>query len=178
MSTDVMDSGGQPALPPLPPPTAATAPPKSPGLALLLSFLLPGVGQVYNGQPAKAFVFFFAFVGSIYGATQEPLPFAFLIPFVHIYNLIDAYRSAGLINDRARGGGVQGLEETTESPAWGVTLMVLGFVILLNNLGWLDLSRLIRFWPVLLILAGAAFLRDSLRRRKETEGNHGPTFRA
>ena len=36
--------------PPLPPAMPAYAtPPKSPGLALLLSFLFPGMGQVYNG---------------------------------------------------------------------------------------------------------------------------------
>ena len=56
----------QAAYPALPLPAAATEPagPKSPILALVLS-LFPGIGQIYNGQPAKAMVFFFAWAGSI-----------------------------------------------------------------------------------------------------------------
>ena len=65
--------------------------PKNPWVALVLSFVFPGLGQIYNGQPAKALVFFFAFVGAIYGAAADrALPFAFLIPFVYLYNLVDA----------------------------------------------------------------------------------------
>ena len=36
----------------------------------------------------------------------DPFPFAFLIPFVYFYNLVDAYRSASLINLKAAGGAV------------------------------------------------------------------------
>ena len=44
--------------PPLPPPAPAyTRLPKNPILATFLSGF-PGLGQVYNGQPAKAVVFF------------------------------------------------------------------------------------------------------------------------
>ena len=40
-------------------------------------------------------MFFFAEVGCIYGAAEiDPFPFAFLIPFVYFFNLIDAWRSA------------------------------------------------------------------------------------
>ncbi len=53
-------------VPTLPAPAATPAPPapklpKNPWLALVLS-LFPGLGQVYNGQPAKALVFFSAWV--------------------------------------------------------------------------------------------------------------------
>jgi TM2 domain-containing membrane protein YozV len=160
-------AGNEGNVPPLPPPGPAPAyqrPPKSPGLALALS-LFPGLGQVYNGQPSKAFLFFFGWVGSIYGAVEiHPLPFAFLIPFVYFYNLVDAWRSASLINSRGAGEVVQ--EDTAESPAWGGGLILLGLVLLLNNLGWLRLASLQRYWPVLLIIAGAVFLYGSLQRRR------------
>ena len=69
-----------PALPPAAGPYVRL--PKSPGLAAFLS-LFPGLGQVYNGQIARAFVFFFAWVGSIYlTSTGHEFPFAFMIPFV------------------------------------------------------------------------------------------------
>jgi TM2 domain-containing membrane protein YozV len=171
MSTEFGSPGN--ALPPLPP----AAPPqpyvkqvKSPGVALVLS-LFPGLGQVYNGQPAKGLVFFFTWVGCIYGAAQvDPIPFAFGIPFVYLFNLVDAYRSACVVNLRSVG---QPEEELGESPAWGGTLVALGLLLLANNLGWLRLAALQRYWPVLLIVAGAAMLYGSLQRRKDP-GNAGP----
>ena len=70
----------QAPLPPLPGPAPGPgyypAPPtqaKGPLLALLLS-VFPGLGQLYNEQPAKAVTFFFFMVGSIYGT-------AFISPF-------------------------------------------------------------------------------------------------
>jgi hypothetical protein len=156
---------------PTPLPAATPAPlapklPKNPWLALVLS-LLPGLGQIYNGQPAKAFVFFFAWVGSIAGADEiGPFPFAFLIPLVFFYNLIDAHRSAAAINARAAGGLPAPEEETFESPLWGGGLLVLGLLLLLNNLGWLRLASLARYWPVVLIVAGASFLYSSVQRRR------------
>lgn len=153
------------APPPLPPPAAAPSPRslKNPWVAVCLSFFFPGVGQVYNGQLAKAFVFFLAFTGAIYGTAEvNPFPFAFLIPFVYLFNLVDAYRGAAL----GGGRGTQGLEEAAESPAWGVTLIALGGALLLHNLGWLNLISFARFWPVLLIVVGLALLRDALQRRK------------
>jgi cell wall-active antibiotic response 4TMS protein YvqF len=173
MSTPM--AGPEEGLPPLPPPTTAPPPrpPKSPGLALFLS-LFPCLGQVYNGQPAKALTFFFAFACSIYGAAEiSALPFGLLIPFTYFYNLVDAYRSAALINARARGGLPLPEEEVEESPLWGGVLVALGLVLLMNNLGWLRLAALERYWPALLIVAGTVFLYGSLRRRKSGPGT-GP----
>jgi TM2 domain-containing membrane protein YozV len=163
-------------LPPLPPPSPRTPQSplvKSPGLALVLSAVFPGIGQVYNGQPAKAFVFFFGFVGSIYGVADiSPFPFAFLIPFVYFFNIIDAYRSATLLNARAAGGALPE-EDVVESPAWGFSLIALGVLLLLNNIGWLNLAALQRYWPVLLVAAGAVFVWGSFQK-KAKDGGHDP----
>lgn len=175
MSEDFMRDGegiqSPPPLPaaaPLPPSAPYRQPPKSPAAATLLS-LFPGLGQIYNGQPAKALVFFLAWVGSIAGAHDQPMPFALMIPFVHLYNMIDAWRSATAINQRAAGGAHVEEDPGFESPAWGGTLVVLGLVLLARNLGWFDLSAITNFWPVLLIVVGVALLRGSLQRK----GNGG-----
>jgi TM2 domain-containing membrane protein YozV len=137
---------------------------KSPGLAFFLSFLFPGIGQVYNGQPAKALVFFAAFVAAFYTMIQYgPMPWVFFLPFVVLYNLVDAWRTAALINAR---GTAADLESPVESPAWGVGLIALGTLFLLNNFGWLDLARVARYWPVLLIAAGAAVLYRSFQKKE------------
>jgi hypothetical protein len=131
-------------------------------VATLLS-LFPGLGQIYNGQPAKALVFFLAFTGSIAGASRDPMPFALLIPFTFFYNMIDAWRSANGLNARAAGGGPLPEDSGTESPAWGATLAGLGLLLLARNLGWISFTALSRYWPVALIVAGAVMLRGSLR---------------
>lgn len=164
----------RPPLPPLPPPAPAAAavdtrPPqvKAPVLALILSLGFPGLGQLYNEQPAKAVTFFFGIVGSIYGAAEiSPFPFAFLIPFVWVYNLIDAWTSAQDINRRAANGQLVRKDTTLESPGWGAGLLLLGLVLLLNNLGWLRLAALARYWPLVLVVIGGIFLARAMRARQ------------
>jgi TM2 domain-containing membrane protein YozV len=164
---------GYAPLPPLPLSVGATTPaaPKSPILALVLS-LFPGIGQIYNGQPAKALVFFFVWVGSIYLTAQANPFFAFAIAFTYFYNLVDAWRSAAAINARHAGGLATAEDDASDSPAWGAALIGVGLLLLLNNLGWLRLVSLQRYWPLVLIAAGAAFLYGSVQRAKREGGDH------
>jgi len=164
------------SLPPLPPPglAAAAAPAplsglvKNPWAAAALSFFFPGLGQIYNGQPQKAFVFFAAFAGSIYACVEiNPMPFAFGIPFTYLFGVVDAFRSAAVLNARAAGRNLDSDDVVAESPAWGLSLIVLGFVLLLHNLGWLSLEWLSRWWPVVLIVAGGMFVKNSMQKRAD-----------
>ncbi len=171
MSSQPVDPAPPTQTPPqsaLPPPPPYVKLPKSPGLAAFLS-LFPGLGQVYNGQIARAFAFFFAWVGSIYlSATGHEFPFAFVIPFVYLYNMIDAWKGATAINQRFLGGqGEQEEAAGVESPVWGASLAIFGLLILLNNLGWLDIERLARFWPILLIAIGLWFVYASVQKKKK-----------
>lgn len=155
--------------PPLPPPlpqVAVVRPPKRPGVALVLGAIFPGVGQLYNGQTAKAFALFAAFASAIFLADEVGMPFPLVIPFVVFYSAIDAYRSAVAINLRSAGRSplLESVDDA-ESPAWGVVLLGIGLLLLMNNLGILQLAAVRRFWPLLLIVAGLMFLRRSLQRR-------------
>jgi len=164
--------------PSLPPPAYAPPPrlPKNPWLAVVFSFLFPGLGQVYNGELAKALVFFAGFVGSVsLVAHGNPFPFAFFIPFIIFFALIDSWKGASAINDRFLGGKLVEEEKVSESPAWGITLVVIGLVFLAHNLGWLDFDKLARFWPILLIGAGAYFINGSIRKRKAGDSVDGGT---
>ena len=177
MTTPVIDPQSGVTPPPLPTARpAAQVQLKSPGLAFLLSLLFPGMGQVYNGQPAKALGFFFAFASAIYAVAEiSPLPFALFIPFVYLYNIVDAWRTGVLINNRGTAAALPE-EDVAESPAWGAGLVVLGVVFLFHNLGWLDLSRLSRLWPALLIIVGAAVLYRSMRQGKRIEKDDGASL--
>ena len=91
--------------------------PKNSWLAVVFSFLFPGLGQVYNGEIAKALVFFASFVGSITLVVHDhPFPFAFFIPFIFFFRLIDSFKSATAVNNRFLGGAVPE-EKPSESPA-------------------------------------------------------------
>ena len=152
------------ALPPPPPPKPVQV--KNPIIAMALSVLVPGIGQAYNGQTAKAFVFFLGFFATLYSVIRlDPLPYVFFMPFIYFWGLVDAYSSADALNLRAQ-GGLPGVEDVSESPAWGATLVILGAVILAANLGWLSLVSLHRFWPVLLIGFGLLFMWRSILGQK------------
>lgn len=146
--------------------------PKSPGLAAFLS-LFPGLGQVYNGRIARAFVFFSAVFGSIILVSNDHVfPFVFVIPFAWLWNIIDAWKGANAANARFLGGRNEPEDEPEiESPAWGGSLALFGVLILMSNLGWLDLDRLARWWPVLLIAVGGYFVYNSLEARKAAGGS-------
>ena len=170
MSSQQVDPTSPAQTPPpsaLPPAAPYVRLPKSPGLAAFLS-LFPGLGQVYNGQIARAFAFFFAWVGSIYlTSTGHEFPFAFVIPFVYLYNMIDAWKGATAVNQRFLGGRSEPEEGASiESPIWGGILVVFGVLILFSNLGWLDLESLAKWWPLLLIGVGVWFLYASILKKK------------
>jgi len=64
---------------------------KSPLIAGLCSFLLPGLGQVYNGNLTRGIGFL---IGTIIGY------FLLIVPglIVWIYGIYDAYRTSGMMN--------------------------------------------------------------------------------
>lgn len=74
---------------------------KSPGLAAVLSFFWPGLGQVYNGQIAKGLVF--VVLAAVFGWLMMIVVGFVLYPILWIYSIYDAYRTAERINaDRGR----------------------------------------------------------------------------
>jgi hypothetical protein len=138
----------------------------SPGLACLLGFI-PGVGAIYNGQYAKGLVHAIVF-GLLVSITSsgtagdlEPL-FGILIGVWVMYMALEAYHTArkrragepvdefsSILDVHGRRGGF---------PIGAITLIGLGVLLLLNTTEVIQLRYLLRYWPVLLILAGAYML--------------------
>ena len=54
--------------------------------------------------------------------------------------------------------------------AFGLGIMVIGLLLTLDNFGLLDAHRFVRFWPVLLIVAGVAKLTHRLKAKARTAG--------
>ena len=138
----------------------------SPGLACLLGFI-PGVGAIYNGQYAKGLVHAIIF-GLLVSITSsgtagdlEPL-FGIMIGVWVMYMALEAYHTArkrrngepvdefsSILDVQGRRGGF---------PLAAITLIVLGVVLLLSTMDVIQFRYLLRYWPVLLILAGAYML--------------------
>ncbi|HLI83134.1 MAG TPA: B-box zinc finger protein [Bryobacteraceae bacterium] len=137
-----------------------------PGLALALGFI-PGVGAIYNGQYAKGLVhaIIFGIIISILnsnpGDASETI-FAFVLTAWIFYMAFEAYhtarkRRAGLPVDEYSGlVNLQGAR--SGAPVAGVALVLLGILLLLHTLNLFDFAYLARYWPVLLIAAGAYLL--------------------
>ncbi len=141
----------------------------SPPLAFLLG-MIPGVGAVYNGQYAKGLmhvvIFGLAISLAHNGPSEfEPL-FGLLIMCFWFYMAFEAYHTA-----KKRRAGVP-LDEFSSVfplqsraprvPVGPIVLIALGVLFLLSNLEIIDMRRLLRFWPALLIVMGVYMIYTRL----------------
>jgi len=141
-------------------------------VALLLSFLVPGLGAAYNGQTSKALVHFTIFASFFQMATVTDGTAFFVLGVIGtwLFAAVDATRTAQLIRT--------GLAPDAESDAiaqrlygnplaWAVTMITLGVVFLLHTMFGVRLP-VREFLPVLLLLLGAYMLFDYVRARRGT----------
>lgn len=145
-----------------PPPLPGLYSSTSPGLAFLLG-LIPGVGAVYNGQYAKGLVhvvilgLIFSILGNHAAQGLEPV-FGVLIPCFWFYMAFEAYHTAKKRQEGQPVGEFSSLMPTrggpSRFPVAPALLIALGVVFLLNNLEILELRRVLRYWPALLIVLG------------------------
>jgi hypothetical protein len=159
-------TGGPTGFPPGPgtPPSYAYAD-VSPGLALFLG-VIPGVGAIYNGQYAKGMVHavvwgvLMSIADSRAAHGLEPI-FVMSVVAWMAYMAFEAYHTA---RKRRMGEPVDEYSSLIELrgrnniPLAGIMLIVLGILMLLHTLELLDFEYVARYWPVLLIAAGAYLL--------------------
>jgi TM2 domain-containing membrane protein YozV len=69
---------------------------KSTGIAAVLSFVVPGLGQIYNGQIGKGILF--VIISIILVLSMLVLVGFILYPLFWVYNIYDAYKTAQKIN--------------------------------------------------------------------------------
>lgn len=139
--------------------------------------LFPGLGHIYNGLYQRGIVLFLLAVGSIYLATEEGV-MGMVVAFVWLFNIIDAYRQASLIE---RGFATDlGLQDAPKPPAngqlgllAGAGLFIIGFLALLDYTFGYDIDRVWEYWPLGLLAAGAWLMigayRQWLRNRDEAK---------
>jgi hypothetical protein len=165
------------------PPAAAYAPPVppvhgrsdvSPALAFFLG-LIPGVGAIYNGQYAKGLVHavvwgvFMSMANSDAISRQGLEPIAVILVIAWwAYMAIEAHHTAQRLH---RGDPVDEYSSLlnlrggpNRVPVAAIGLILLGVLLLLHTLDLLNFEYVVRYWPVLLILAGVYLLWERFGR--------------
>src|SRR5213079_149386 len=145
----------------------------SPFIATFLSLFVPGLGAAYNGQTSKAIVHFAIFASFFQMAvlTQGVHFFVLGVLGTWLFAAVDACRTAQLM----RAGLAPETEEDVIARrlygnpfAWGVTLIIIGTVFLLQTLLGVQLP-VKKLLPVALVALGAYMLFDYLRRRRGSD---------
>lgn len=166
-------------------PAGAAAPPvasggSNPVAATLLGFI-PGVGQMYNGEFAKAFLYVVIFASLIWASDRADI-FGLFVAVFYFYMVFDAYRTA---KTRQQGqpvpsdifgmGGssdsVAGIRrEFAHVPVGAIILIGLGALFLLDNIWHFHFAWLGRLWPLILVAIGVRlFMRRSARQNGRTQ---------
>ncbi|PWB74100.1 MAG: hypothetical protein C3F15_08370 [Holophagae bacterium] len=172
--TDTYRRPTPPLPPPLPPtldgrppaPSSPDAAQKSPPLAAVLSFILPGLGHIYAGSGQRAAMLFASFVLTILLLATVSWPFVFLCVFLWFFGMFDAYREAQISNLGADERDAGAPREDGGRLLFGAFLLLGGCLLLLDRLHLVDVDRLFRnWWPLMVIAAGLYFLGGAFRDR-------------
>ncbi len=140
--------------------------------------VIPGLGAVYNNEYMKAITYFAVWAAlSAMGSRLSGI-FGFGAFVFLIFTMFDAYRSAeAKLRNRLQAG--ESSKEGTEEPprqekafiAWGIFLIVLGVLFLLQNV--IPYYYLRNYWPLIFILLGVFLVYYSIRKNLTRE--HGPS---
>ena len=150
---------------------------KNPGLAALVSFF-PGMGNIYNGLYMRGVTFFLIVLSLIGIASRGHDLFGFAVAFFWIFNVIDAYRQATLINyGHAQDLGLVDLPRHPRASQGGVAagalLALIGLVALLERYFYIRLDWLFDLWPFGLVFLGSWMVWASLRDRRRARESQG-----
>lgn len=136
-----------------------------------LCAIVPGLGQVYNGKYNRALKQFAIFITLAWIADEHHGAFQMMSFCFYIFMIFDAYRTAqhlqiqNVTGEAAAEENFSFLEEK-QTPYWGIALILLGVVFLLNNLGLIDEDFIRHVWPFGLILAGVYLIFRFLAKKK------------
>jgi hypothetical protein len=137
--------------------------------------MIPGMGAVYNNEYLKAITFFAVFAALVMLGDRVNGVFGFGAFVFLVFTMFDAYRS-GEARARARlESGAKALEPPSQNKtvaAWGVFLMVLGVIFLLQNI--ISFYFMNRLWPLLFIFLGGYLVYRAVRDKSDA-GQDSPT---
>lgn len=142
----------------------------SPFVAIILSFVCPGLGAAYNGQTSKALVYFAVFVGLFQMAVLTGAAL-FVLGFMGmwLFAAVDAWRTAQLIRSGITPNAAEDMivKRFSGNPkAWGLVLLVLGLAFFFRHV-----VHLRSILPIFLIGLGAYLLREYFFKSKRSSSD-------
>ncbi len=149
-------------------------PSDSPKRAALCA-VIPGIGAVYNTEYTKAITHFAVFAALCLMGSRVNEVFGWGAGAFWIFTIFDSFRTAEA-KTRAR---LQTGSVSEESPqkdktiiGWGIFLIVLGLIFLLQNIipYYLFVNQL---WPVVFILLGAYLVYRAVQNREKQRHSAG-----
>ena len=170
---------------PPPPPAAPAAPAmaqpygdplaKSPGLALFLSILFPGLGHIYVGAYERSLMIIGGIGVSIWAIVHSEghlWPLAFAIAFAYFFSIFDAFREAQIVN--LAGQDLPKPQRQGEGRLmFGIFLTVVAGLVLADNLGFFDIRWFYEWWPVIVLLIGLYFIGSWLWEKMNASNGSG-----
>jgi hypothetical protein len=130
--------------------------------------LIPGMGAVYNNEYLKGITYFAVFAALIMLGSRVHGVFGFGSMVFLVFTMFDSYRTA---ESKARkileSAAIpdQDLRQDKAILAWGIFLIVLGFLFLLQNL--IPYYFLNQLWPFVFIVLGGYLVYRSMQKQKE-----------
>lgn len=146
---------------------------KSTVSAVLLSLIMPGLGQIYTGLYEQGFTHALIVASLIavldYGiGAGEPL-LGFFLAFYWLFNVVDAHRKAVAYNRAAAGlqpPGEGGMVSGRGSFVGGAAMIAVGAMLLAHTRFGYSLKWIEDWWPAALVLVGGYLVgRVVLERR-------------
>lgn len=132
---------------------------RSPSTAVWLS-LIPGAGHIYVGFVLKGVLLILLVGSAIQMASHGAEGFGIVIPFLWLYGMIDAHRSAVEVNRIvAAGGSPPSYKSPSVASWWGYVLIVLGALFGAENLDLIDIEWIWNLWPLVLVALGIYVLK-------------------
>jgi TM2 domain-containing membrane protein YozV len=132
---------------------------RSPTTAVWLS-LIPGAGHIYVGFVAKGILLILLLGSTIQMVSHGADGFGIVIPFIWLYAMIDAHRSAVEYNRNvSEGGAPPSYKKFNVASWWGYVLIVLGLLFAAENFDLIDFEWIWRLWPLVLIALGVYLLK-------------------
>lgn len=152
---------------------------KNPVGAAVLSAIFPGLGFFYIGNAIKAIAYIVVFASLIVlqvkGRGHEHVVYGLLIAGFYIYQIFDSFDEARKTQYREAAAPVNtaGPFGTEGEPSLfaGVTLLVIGVIFQLAELGIVRYRDITKLWPLVLIAVGAKFIYTYAIEKQDETGN-------
>ena len=151
---------------------------KSPFLASVLS-AMPGLGQVYVGYYQRGFIHAIVAALSVTllasGLGSLTPLVAIFLAFFWLYNIVDAGRRAALYNYALEGGKELELPDDFQFPGLrgslvgGVTLVIVGLILLANTILGVSLAWIEDWWPLAIVAFGGYLAYKAIQQKSQGE---------